>query len=209
MSLNEEQIEEFREAFALFDHSGNGLDITTLGPALRLLGIERDPDEVKSMFNKCLSNNKPNNPINQLSHEVEDLSGQSTDQSVTQSVSFEQFVVMITDSIIRPTILDHADLALVAETLTIADAETVTNSLLDRSIDLSELHDIMAELELGGKPNGQETLIAQSSKLTAEDASAMIKAASTDVLTHAIEAIQTIDGKELKLLKSISEEFVD
>ena len=51
--LSEEQIEEFREAFSLFDPEGNGYIFTKdLGTVLRSLGIHTSDEEKNSFINK-------------------------------------------------------------------------------------------------------------------------------------------------------------
>jgi len=51
--LSEEQIEEFREAFSLFDQEGQGFILTKeLGTVLRSLGIHASDDEKKGFIEK-------------------------------------------------------------------------------------------------------------------------------------------------------------
>jgi len=51
--LSEEQIEEFKEAFSLFDPEGNGFIITKeLGTVLRSLGIHTTDEEKKLLIEK-------------------------------------------------------------------------------------------------------------------------------------------------------------
>ncbi|CAO0798533.1 unnamed protein product [Mucor circinelloides] len=56
--LNEQQISEYRESFALFDKNGDGaIDVEELGQVMRSLNQEPTDEELKDMINDVDSDN--------------------------------------------------------------------------------------------------------------------------------------------------------